>query len=130
MKKTKKDKTEAKKDQATNKKEDKDKKGKLGKTFAVCTTVALLAGATVYGYEYLEKNGFEFNKITASDESDKVESNKELKEENKGKKEESTNTWNKLEEETMKVQNLKSRKRLFLQLFENKFEHLDGIDNF
>ena len=30
----------------------------------------------------------------------------------------------------MKVQNLKSRKRLFLQLFENKFEHLDGIDNF
>ena len=92
-KKTKKDKTEAKKAQATNKKEDKDKKGKLGKTFAVCTTVALLAGATVYGYEYLEKNGFEFNKITASDESDKVESNKELKEENKVeeiKKEEST----------------------------------------
>ena len=92
-KKTKKDKTEAKKAQATNKKEDKDKKGKLGKTFAVCTTVALLAGATVYGYEYLEKNGFEFNKITASDESDKVESNKELKEENKveeTKKEEST----------------------------------------
>lgn len=87
-KKTKKDKTEAKKAQATNKKEDKDKKGKLGKTFAVCTTVALLAGATVYGYEYLEKNGFEFNKITASDESDKVESNKELKEETK--KEEST----------------------------------------
>lgn len=92
-KKTKKDKTEAKKAQATNKKEDKDKKGKLGKTFAVCTTVALLAGATVYGYEYLEKNGFEFNKITASDENDKVESNKELKEENKVeeiKKEEST----------------------------------------
>lgn len=92
-KKTKKDKTEAKKAQATNKKEDKDKKGKLGKTFAVCTTVVLLAGATVYGYEYLEKNGFEFNKITASDESDKVESNKELKEENKVeeiKKEEST----------------------------------------
>lgn len=92
-KKTKKDKTEAKKAQATNKKEDKDKKGKLGKTFAVCTTVALLAGATVYGYEYLEKKGFEFNKITASDENDKVESNKELKEENKveeTKKEEST----------------------------------------
>lgn len=92
-KKTKKDKTEAKKAQATNKKEDKDKKGKLGKTFAVCTTVVLLAGATVYGYEYLEKNGFEFNKITASDENDKVESNKELKEENKVeeiKKEEST----------------------------------------
>lgn len=92
-KKTKKDKTEAKKAQATNKKEDKDKKGKLGKTFAVCTTVALLAGATVYGYEYLEKKGFEFNKITASDENDKVESNKELKEENKVeeiKKEEST----------------------------------------
>ena len=98
-KKTKKDKTEAKKAQATNKKEDKDKKGKLGKTFAVCTTVALLAGATVYGYEYLEKNGFELNKITASDENDKVESNKELKEENKveetkkeeSKKEEQTN---------------------------------------
>lgn len=92
-KKTKKDKTEAKKAQATNKKEDKDKKGKLGKTFAVCTTVVLLAGATVYGYEYLEKKGFEFNKITASDENDKVESNKELKEENKVeeiKKEEST----------------------------------------
>ena len=92
-KKTKKDKTEAKKAQATNKKEDKDKKGKLGKTFAVCTTVVLLAGATVYGYEYLEKKGFEFNKITASDENDKVESNKELKEENKveeTKKEEST----------------------------------------
>ena len=92
-KKTKKDKTEAKKAQATNKKEDKDKKGKLGKTFAVCTTVVLLAGATVYGYEYLEKNGFELNKITASDENDKVESNKELKEENKVeeiKKEEST----------------------------------------
>lgn len=102
-KKTKKNKTEVKKDQATNKKEDKDKKGKLGKTFAVCTTVALLAGATVYGYEYLEKNGFEFNKITASDESDKVELNKELKEENKveeTKKEESTkeNQTNKKEE--------------------------------
>ena len=103
-KKTKKDKTEAKKAQATNKKEDKDKKGKLGKTFAVCTTVALLAGATVYGYEYLEKNGFEFNKITASDESDKVESNKELKEQNK--KEESTKEeqTNKKEENNKKTE--------------------------
>ena len=108
-KKTKKDKTEAKKAQATNKKEDKDKKGKLGKTFAVCTTVALLAGATVYGYEYLEKNGFEFNKITASDENDKVESNKELKEENKveeTKKEESTKEeqTNKKEENNKKTE--------------------------
>lgn len=108
-KKTKKDKTEAKKAQATNKKEDKDKKGKLGKTFAVCTTIALLAGATVYGYEYLEKNGFEFNKITASDESDKVESNKELKEENKveeTKKEESTKEeqTNKKEENNKKTE--------------------------
>ena len=112
-KKTKKDKTEAKKAQATNKKEDKDKKGKLGKTFAVCTTVALLAGATVYGYEYLEKNGFEFNKITASDESDKVESNKELKEENKveeTKKEESTkeNQTNKKEENNKKTESTTS----------------------
>lgn len=66
-------------------KSNKRKKGKVGKTLGVCTAIAVLGSATVYGYDLLQKNknNTETTKIEeivkTNEEDKKVEENKEDK---------------------------------------------------
>ncbi len=86
------------------KQENKHKKGKLGKTLAVCTAAVLVAGVAVYGYEYLEKNNFEFGKRNISDETSKNELKNETKEDNKEKAQDDKKVEQAKKEEKQKEQ--------------------------
>ena len=70
-------KEEVVKEDIEKKEEKTEKKGKVGKTLGICAAVAIVAGAGVYAYDYIQKN----NNLEAEENKTQIEENIKVQEE-------------------------------------------------
>ncbi|WP_434799563.1 protein kinase domain-containing protein [Terrisporobacter vanillatitrophus] len=82
--------------QEVNTKKKKRKKGKIGKTLGACVIIALVGGATVYGYDLIEKNKKDKEaNVTKIEETTKPKEEEKKVEEKKTEEDKTDNTENK-----------------------------------
>ena len=70
-------KEEVLKEEIEKEEEKPEKKGKVGKTLGICAAVAIVAGAGVYAYDYIQKN----NNLEAEENKTQIEENIKVQEE-------------------------------------------------